>query len=108
MSRSTEQNALMWSCLTDISRQVDWPVDGRMVKMDKEDWKHVFTASLSKALRVAAGIEGGFVLLGKSTKAMTVGEMSDLITYMHAFGDQRGVRWSRTSLGRDVPDEVFA
>ena len=34
--------------------------------------------------------------------------MSELIDFLHAFGDERGVQWSRTSLGRDVPEEVFA
>ena len=108
MTRSQEQNQLMWSCLTDIARQVEWPVDGRMVKMDREDWKHVLSAGLKKTLRVAAGIEGGFVMLGQSTSRMTVAEMGDLITLIHSFGDSHGVKWSRTSLGREVPDEVFA
>jgi len=31
-----------------------------------------------------------------------------MVTFLHAFGDQRGVRWSSTSLGREVPDEVAA
>jgi hypothetical protein len=98
----------MWSALTDPSKQVKWPVDGVMVNMDREDWKHVLSAGLKKTLRVAAGIESGFVMLGQSTSRMTVAEMGDLIQLIHSFGDQRGVKWSRTSLGRDVPDEVFA
>jgi hypothetical protein len=39
---------------------------------------------------------------------MTVAEMAELITLGHAYGDSQGVRWSRTSLGRDVPEEAFA
>lgn len=107
-TRSTEQNALLWSCLTDLSRQVDWPVDGRAVKLDPEEWKDILSAGLKKTQRVAQGIEGGFVMLGQRTSRMTVAEMSDLITLAHAFGDSRGVRWSRTSLGREAPEEAFA
>lgn len=107
-TRSTDQNSLMWSCLTDLSRQVDWPVDGRAQKLDADEWKDILTAGLKRTQRVAQGIEGGWVMLGQRTSKMTVAEMSELITLAHAFGDQHGVRWSRTSLGRDVPDEVFA
>lgn len=107
-TRSTDQNALMWSVLTDLSRQVDWPVDGRLQRLEPDEWKDVLSAGLTKAQRVAQGIEGGWVMLGQRTSRMTVAEMSDLITLAHAFGDQRGVRWSRTSLGRDVPEEAFA
>ena len=31
-TRTTAQNRLMHACLTDISRQVDWMIDGAMVK----------------------------------------------------------------------------
>lgn len=105
--RSQAQNDLMWSALTDLSRQVEWPVDGRMTRMDAEDWKHVMSAGLKRHQRIAAGIDGGFVLLGQSTRKLKVAEMAELITIIHAFGDERGVKWSRTSLGRDVPDECF-
>lgn len=107
-TRSTEQNALMWSVLTDLSRQVQWPVDGALQTLEPEEWKDILSAGVKKAQRVAQGIEGGWVMLGQRTSRMTVAEMSDLITLAHAFGDQHGVRWSRTSLGRDVPEEAFA
>lgn len=107
-TRSTEQNSLMWSVLTDLSRQVRWPVDGAMQTLEPEEWKDVLSAGVTKAQRVAQGIEGGWVMLGQRTSRMTVAEMSDLITLAHAFGTQRGVQWSRTSLGRDVPDEAMA
>lgn len=102
-TRSLAQNALMWSCLTDISRQVEW--HGQ--KLSPEDWKDMASAAL-KRQTVVPGIEGGFVVLGQRTSEMTIAEMSEMVTFLHAFGDQRGVRWARTSLGRDVPDEVAA
>jgi hypothetical protein len=53
-------------------------------------------------------LDGGLVVLGMRTSKLTVPEMSDLIALGHAVGDERGVQWSRTSLGRDVPDEVLS
>lgn len=104
-TRSTAQNALLWSCLTDISRHVRWMVDGEQVLLEPEEWKEILSAGLKKHQRMARGIEGGFVMLGQRTSRMTVAEMSELIELAHAFGAQHGVRWSRTSLGREVPDE---
>jgi len=88
-TRSLEQNSRMWAMLTDVSRQVVWY--GR--KLTPEDWKHVFTASLTKQ-EVVPGIDGGFVVLGKSTSQMTKAEMSELQELMQAFGAQHGVKFT--------------
>lgn len=105
-TRSTAQNRILWARLSDIARHVEWPVDGRAAKLSAEEWKDILTAGLRKTQRVAQGIEGGFVMLGERTSKMTVREMTELLDLAMAFGDERGVAWSRTSLGRDVPDEV--
>jgi len=107
-TRSLEQNSLLWSVLTDLSRQCEWAVDGEMVKLEPEEVKDILTAGLKRHQRMARGIDGGLVILGQRTSRMTVAEMSDLIQLGHCLGDQRGVRWSRTSLGRDVPEEITA
>lgn len=88
-TRSSAQNKRLWAMLTDISNQVDWY--GR--KLTPEDWKHIFTAALSKQ-DVVPGIEGGFVVLGKSTSKMTKGEMAELQTLMEAFGAEKGVKFT--------------
>lgn len=103
-TRSVEQNRILWSILTDLSEQCLWAVDGAMVKLPPEDVKHILTAGLKRHQRMARGIDGGVVILGQSTSSMSVAEMSELITLGHAYGDQQGVQWSRTSLGRDWPD----
>jgi hypothetical protein len=88
-TRTLAQNARLWAMLTDVSKQVDWY--GR--KLSQEEWKHVFTASLSKQ-DVVPGIDGGFVVLGKSTSKMTKPEMSELQQLIEAFGAQQGVRFT--------------
>ena len=107
-TRTTAQNRMLWSVLSDLSHHVAWPVDGKLQKLDADEWKHVMSAGLAKSQRVAQGIDGGFVILGQRTSRMTVAEMVELITLAHALGDERGVPWSKTSLGRDWPDEVAA
>ena len=90
-TRSLNQNRRLWAMLTDISKQVDW--HGR--KLTQEEWKHVFTAALTKQ-DVVPGIDGGFVVLGKSTSKMTKAEMTELQELMAAFGAEHGVRFAAT------------
>ena len=92
-TRTVDQNSRLWALLTDVSRQVEWPVDGRLQKLPPEDWKDIFTAGLRKGQRVAQGIEGGFVMLGSRTSRMSVGEMIDLQELILAFGVEHGVVW---------------
>lgn len=92
--RSNEQNALLWSVLSDLSKQVQWHGE----KLTKDEYKDLLTAGLKKQ-RAIPGIDGGFVVLGTSTSKMNKADMSDLITMAHAFGDDRGVKWSPTSIG---------
>jgi hypothetical protein len=85
--RSIDQNALMWSLLGQISKQVDWYGQ----KLSSEDWKDVLTASLRRT-RVVPGIDvGTFVPLGMRTSQMTKEEISDLLELIMAFGAEKGV-----------------
>lgn len=86
VTRSLEQNAKMWACLTDISKQVNWYGN----TLSPDDWKHVLSASLRKQ-RAVPGIDGGFVVVGLQTSQMTIAEMSEMIELAHAFGADRGV-----------------
>lgn len=92
--RTLDQNAKLWAMLGDISRQVEWPVNGIMQKLDSEDWKALMTAAARQEIRMAQGINGGVVMLGESTKRMTVAELGDVIECMYVFGDEKGVIWS--------------
>ncbi len=70
-SRSSEQSAKMWAMLNEVADQVEW----YGAKLDAEDWKDVFTASLRHA-RVVPGIDKGtYVPLGMHTSTLTIEEM---------------------------------
>ncbi len=96
--RSLSQNAKLWPMLTDIARQVQWPVDGAMQELAPEDWKDILTAGVRKEQRVAQGIEGGFVMLGSRTSKMRKKEFAELIEFIYWFGSERGVQWSEPAL----------
>ena len=99
-TRSNPQNRRMWAMLGDIARQVVW--HGQ--KLDSEDWKHIFSASLNKQ-RAVPGIDGGFVVLGTRTSKMTKAEMSDLIELMYAFGAQNNVSWRNDADENKLPPQ---
>jgi hypothetical protein len=101
-TRSLAQNDLMWSCLTDLSKQVKW--FGK--KLTPEGWKDFITGHL-EGQDLVPNMDGtGFISIGrgKSTSKMTIKEMTAVIELCHAFGSDKGVNWSPTSLGRDVMD----
>lgn len=91
--RSLDQNAKLWVLLTEVSRQVDWYGE----KLAPEDWKHVFTAALTKQ-KAVPGIDGGFVVLGQSTSRMNKQQFSELIELIYAFGANQGMTWSEPAL----------
>ncbi|EOE6860033.1 recombination protein NinB [Cronobacter dublinensis] len=95
-TRSLDQNRRLWATLRDVSEQVVW----HSMKLDSEDWKHIFTAAL-KGQRSAPGINGGFVVLGQSTSKMRVSEFSELLELIYAFGAERGVSW-----GEDAQEAI--
>ena len=103
-TRSLAQNNLMWSCLTDLSTQLQWC--GK--KMTPEGWKDFITAHI-EGQDIVPNMDGtGFVTIGrgKSTSQMTIAEMTEVIEQCHAFGTLQGVKWSPTSTGHD--DERLA
>ncbi|WP_110667410.1 recombination protein NinB [Salinicola halophilus] len=96
--RSLDQNRKLWPMLADISEQIEWPINGRMDYLPAEDWKDILTAGLDSEQRVAQGINGGFVMLGRRTSKMRKKEFAELIELIYAFGAERGVAWSEPAM----------
>lgn len=92
--RSNQANKLMWALLADISRQLEWCIDGKMQKCSKEDYKEILSAGLRREQRIAQGIDGGFVLLGQRTSKMTVKQMSELIEFIYWFCCEKNIKIS--------------
>lgn len=87
--RSDAQNRRMWAMLRDISRQVEWYGQ----KLSDEDWKHIFSASVQKQ-RAVPGLEGGFVVLGVSTRRQSKKWFNDMFLVMEAFAAERQVKFT--------------
>lgn len=89
--RTLEQNALMWSKLTDVARQKPW----HGMRLSADDWKLMFLDALKREVRAVPNIDGtGFVNLGRSSSELSKGEMSDLIELINAFGAKHEIKWT--------------
>jgi hypothetical protein len=88
-TRNNDQNALMWSLLSEVSAKVNWHGN----KLSSEEWKDVFTASLKKQ-KVVPNLDGdGFVVCGQSTSKMSKRDFSELCELILAFGAQNDIKF---------------
>lgn len=94
--RTLDQNALLWPLLECFAAQLEWPVNGRMVKMTAEDWKDLLSAAYRReSQRVAMGVDGGMVMLGLRTSKMNKREFSEFIEFILSVAADRGVAVER-------------
>jgi hypothetical protein len=97
-SRSLDQNAALWPLLTEFSEQLLWPVNGRMVKMEPEEWKDVLSAAFrGEQARLAIGLNGGVVMLGLRTSKMGKRQFSEFLDFLHATAVDRGISLDRVA-----------
>ncbi len=91
--RNADQNALMWVWLEAFSQQLEWPVNGVMTKLDKEEWKDLLTAGVQEEeVRVAPSVSGrGMVMLGQRTSQFSKRKMADFIDFLQMVAAERGV-----------------
>ncbi len=92
MTRSLDQNAAQWPILQAFSDQIEWPVNGKMVRMTPDEWKDVLTAAFKQEqVRVAMGLDGGLVMLGQRTSKFTVRQFSEWMEFLTSTAIDRGV-----------------
>lgn len=97
-TRNLDQNAAQWPVLDAFSEHLEWPVNGVMQKLSSEEWKDVLTATFRKETtpRLAAGLDGGVVMLGMRTSKMTKAEFSDWLEFLHAVAAIKGVELKKS------------
>ena len=99
--RTSDQNAAMWSVLTQINRQR--PVHNG-VKMSAVLWKAVFMQALGAELVMLPTLEGnGLFPFGHRSSKLTVSEMGDLISLDQPDEDSRSDADDQP-VGRDVSE----
>lgn len=88
-TRSTEQNAALWSLLSQVQKQRP---NHNGVKMTQELWKAVFMQAWGAEVVFLPTLEGdGMFPAGHRSSHLTVGEMRDLITFIIAWCDRSGL-----------------
>lgn len=91
-SRNLEQNALLWTLLQAFANQLQWPVNGKMERLDATSWKDILTAAFEgEQARVSPGLNGGMVLLGLRTSQFSKHKFSEFLEFLHATAADRGV-----------------
>ena len=86
-TRSNEQNALLWSLLSEVSRAKP---DGRELTADQ--WKCVFMDAAGFKPTFVPNLDGdGFLCLGYKSSRLNKEEFSDLIECINEYGARKGV-----------------
>lgn len=91
-TRSLEQNAAQWPILDAFSKQLKWPVNGKLESITPEEFKDILTAAFrQEKVRLAQALDGGVVMLGVRTSHMFKHEFSEWLDFLHAVAADRGV-----------------
>jgi hypothetical protein len=88
-SRSTQQNALMWALISDVSRSKP---EGRT--HTAETWKCLFMAACGHAVQFELGLNDQPFPIGFRSSRLNKQQMGELIECIHEYGARHGVRWS--------------
>lgn len=87
--RTSDQNAKLWAMLSDVSRAK--PED-RCHTPDV--WKHLFMSACGHEVQFLMGLDGNPFPAGFRSSRLTKEEMAELISFIDAWGTERGVVWS--------------
>ena len=91
-TRTLDDNAAQWPILQAFSDQLEWPVNGKMVKMSPDEWKDVLTAAfMRETVRLAMGLDGGVVMVGQRTSKFTRSQWREWKAFLKATAADRGV-----------------
>ena len=92
-TRTLEQNAFQWPYLQGFSEQMQWPVNGEMTWLSKEEWKDILTAAFERETnpRLAAGFDGGIVMLGRRTSKYGKKKFAEWMEWLIAAAALKGI-----------------
>ena len=93
--RSNDANARLHAMLTDVSRQVVWAGQ----KWDTEAWKRLTVASWmrtrNQSAQIVPALDGhGFDVIYQRTSELSGSEVSDLMSFIEAWGVEQGVNFT--------------
>ena len=91
--RTPDQNAAQWPILECWAKQRQWPINGSVQNISKEDWKDILSAAFERENpRVAKAYGGGgVIMLGKRTSKFTKKRFSEWIEWLTAVSLVEGI-----------------
>lgn len=92
--RSRLANAAMWPILGAWAAQKQWPVNGVLTTLTDEEYKDVLTAAFEGDTnpRIAAGLNGGVVMLGRRTSRYGKKRFSKWLEWLNAASHHAGIK----------------
>ena len=93
-TRTLDQNCYQWPYLEGFSKQLQWPVNGEMVWLSREEWKDILTCAFEEEVkpRLAMGFEGsGMVMLGRRTSQFGKKKFAEWMEWLMAAASLKGV-----------------
>ena len=80
------RNSVQWPILQSWAEQKQWPVNGSMCWLSPEEWKGILTAAFEGETnpRIAPGLEGGMVMLGRRTSRYGKKKFSEWLDWLNA------------------------
>jgi hypothetical protein len=92
--RNNGQNAAQWPILQSWAKQKQWPINGTLCWLTKEDWKDLLTAAYEGEVnpRIAPGINGGMVMLGRRTSQYGKRKFSEWLEWLMAQSHHAGIK----------------
>ena len=92
--RSTAANAAQWPILEAWAGQRQWSVNGTLQWLSSEEWKDVLTAAFEgdTTPRLAPGLEGGIVMLGRRTSRYGKKRFSEWLDWLNAASHHAGIK----------------
>ena len=92
--RTEAQNRFQWQILNAWAQQKEWPVNGVMTRISADDYKDILTAAFEGETmpRVAQGMNGGIVMLGRRTSKYGKKRFSEWAEWLTAASMVAGIK----------------
>ena len=91
--RTLDQNAAQWRILGAWAHKKEWLVNGKKTLLHENDWKVIPTATYEGEIapRLAPGLNGGIVMLGRRTSKYDREKFSDWLDWLNFASIEAGV-----------------
>ena len=89
--RTLEQNSRLWAMLSDVAEQKT--LQGKRYKTGQ--WKAIFMQAIGREMEILPTLDGTtWFPLGYSSSKLSKSEMSDLLSYIEAWGAENEVKFN--------------